>query len=305
MSKKAQHITINSISELHHLIGISKPQHPLISLINLDDLQRSDNPSEVGFILNFYSISLKRNVKGKLKYGQNYYDFDEGVLAIMAPGQLLSASGSDNYEVSGWWLIFHPDFVRNHPIAKTIKDYGFFSYAVNEALHLSEKEEKTLENIMQNIQDEYQSSIDAFSQDVMISHLELLLSYTNRYYNRQFITRESANHDVLNKLEAFLHHYYNNENEEEPRLLTVQTIADKLNLSSHYLSDLLRTLTGQSAQQHLQNALIEKAKESLSLTNLSISQIAFQLGFEHPQSFNKLFKSKTNQTPLEYRQSFN
>jgi len=305
MSKKSQHIAINSISELHHLIGISKPQHPLISLINLDELKRSDNPSEVGFILNFYSISLKRNVKGKLKYGQNYYDFDEGVLAMMAPGQLLSASSSDNYEVSGWWLIFHPDFVRNHPIAKTIKDYGFFSYAVNEALHLSEKEEKTLENIMQNIQDEYQSAIDAFSQDVMISHLELLLSYTNRYYNRQFITRESANHDVLTKMEAFLHHYYSNENHEEPRLLTVHTIADKLNLSSHYLSDLLRTLTGQSAQQHLQNALIEKAKESLSLTNLSISEIAFQLGFEHPQSFNKLFKSKTNQTPLEYRQSFN
>lgn len=305
MSKKRPHITVNSISELHHLMGISKPHHPLISLINLDDLQRSDSQEEVGFLLNFYSISLKRNVRGKLKYGQNYYDFDEGVLAMMAPGQLLSASGSDNYEVSGWWLIFHPDFIRNYPIAKTIKDYGFFSYAVNEALHLSEKEEKMLENIMQQIQDEYQSSIDAFSQDVMISHLELLLSYANRYYNRQFITRKSANHDVLSKLEAFLNDYYNNSNTEEPRLLTVQMIADKLNLSPHYLSDLLRTLTGQSAQQHLHHKLIEKAKERLATTNLSIGEIAYELGFEHPQSFNKLFKSKTSQTPLEYRQSFN
>ena len=305
MAKKVNHIVINSISELHRLMGLTKPLHPLISLINMDEITTSENTNEVHFILNFYGVSLKRNLSSKLKYGQNYLDFDEGVLAMTAPKQILSVDRGDNYKVSGYWLVFHSDFIVNYPLGKTIKDYGFFSYAVNEALHLSEKEEKMLESIFKNIEQEYQTSIDEFSQDVMISHLELLLNYCNRFYNRQFLTRKKTGNDLLSKLEALLDEYFKNDKLIESGLPTVQYFAEKMNVSSNYLSDMLRILTGQSTQQHIHNRLIEEAKEKLTTTNFSASEIAYQLGFEHPQSFSKLFKSKTNLTPIEFRASFN
>lgn len=303
-TKTRSYLVVNSISELHRLIGLSKPRHPLISLINLDEVADSENDIVLSIMLNFYSISLKRNVKGKLKYGHNYYDFDEGVLAMMAPGQILSASSADNYMVSGWWLVFHTDFIRSYPLGKAIKEYGFFSYDVNEALHLSAKEEKMLEKIMKNIKREYNSSIDHYSQDVMVSHLELLLNYSNRYYNRQFITRKIPNMDLLLRLENILSDYFNNSKVIELGLPSVQYVSEKLNMSSHYLSDFLRNTTGQNTQQHIHNKLIEKAKESLATTNLSVGEIAYQLGFEHQQSFSKFFKKKTNVSPLEYRTSF-
>jgi AraC family transcriptional activator of pobA len=307
MSNKQTHISITSISELHRLIGITKPLHPLISLINMDEVTAapSANTDEVSFILNFYGISLKRNLNGKLKYGQNYYDFDEGVLALTAPQQLLSTCKEDNYKVSGWWLVFHADFILNYPLGKAIKDYGFFSYAVNEALHLSDKEEKTLEAIFTNIEQEYKTSIDQFSQDVMISQLELLLNYCNRFYNRQFLTRKTAKNDLLSKIESLLDAYFNSDEYIELGLPTVQYFAERINVSPNYLSDMLRTLTGKSTQQHIQDKLIEKAKGILTTSNLSVSEIAYQLGFEHPQSFSKLFKSKTNLTPIAFRASFN
>jgi len=305
MTKNINHISINSISELHRLLGLTKPLHPLISLINMDELQPSANREETYFVLNFYGISLKRNLSSKLKYGQNYYDFDEGVLAMTAPKQMLAADNADNYKVSGYWLVFHSDFILNYPLAKTIKDYGFFSYAINEALHLSDKEEKMLENIFKNIEQEYQTSIDQFSQDVMISHLELLLNYSNRFYNRQFITRKTANSGLLSKMETLLDDYFADANLLASGLPTVQYFSDKLNLSSNYLSDVLRILTGQSTQQHIHNKLIEKAKELLINTNLSVSEIAYQLGFEHSQSFSKLFKNKTHLTPLAFRTRVN
>jgi AraC-like DNA-binding protein len=305
MAKNVNHIAINSISELHRLMGLPKPLHPLISLINMDEVQSSEKTEEINFLLNFYGVSLKKNISGKLKYGQNYYDFDEGVLAMTAPKQILSVDSKDNYKVSGYWLVFHADFILNYPLGKAIKDYGFFSYAVNEALHLSEKEEKMLEGIFKNIEQEYQTSIDQFSQNVMVSHLELFLNYCNRFYNRQFLTRKKAGNDLLSKMEELLDDYFKKDNLIESGLPTVHYFAEKLNLSSNYLSDMLRTLTGQSTQQHIHNKLIEKAKETLTTTNLSVSEIAYQLGFEHPQSFSKLFKNKTNVSPLEYRASFN
>jgi len=271
----------------------------------MDNVARSSHKSEVNFMLNFYGISLKRNIKGKLKYGQNYYDFDEGVLGMTSPQQVLSVNSEDNYEVSGWWLVFHTDFILNYPLGKTVKNYGFFSYAVNEALHLSDKEEKMLEGIFKNIEQEYQTSIDQFSQDVMISHIELLLNYCNRFYNRQFLTRKTVSNDLLSKMEALLDEYFNGDNILEQGLPSVQYFSDRLNVSSNYLSDMLRILTGQSTQQHIHNKIIEQAKVTLTTTNLSVSEIAYQLGFEHPQSFNKLFKSKTNVTPIEFRASFN
>jgi AraC family transcriptional regulator, transcriptional activator of pobA len=190
-------------------------------------------------------------------------------------------------------------------LAQAIKEYGFFSYAVNEALHLSEKEEAMIASIMLNIEQEYRAAIDSFSQDVMVSHMELLLTYANRFYNRQFITRKHAHNDLLIRLEALLSDYFKGDHVREMGLPTVQYISDQLNMSPNYLSDTLRQLTGQSTQQHIHDKLIEKAKESLTTTSLSVSEIAYQLGFEYPQSFSKLFKSKTRVSPLEFRQTFN
>lgn len=305
MAKKTKHITINSISELHRLMSLPKPLHPLISLINMNAVKSSGHTDNVNFLLDFYGVSLKKNLKSKLKYGQHFYDFDEGVLAMTAPKQILSVGSNENYQVSGWWLVFHSDFILNYSLGKVINDYGFFSYAVNEALHLSDKEEQMLEGIFKNIEQEYMTSIDQYSQDVMISHLELLLNYCNRFYNRQFLTRKTGNNDLLVKMENLLSEYFSSNQLLESGLPTVQYFADKMTVSPNYLSDMLRTLTGQSTQQHIHNKLIEKAKETLANTNLSVSEIAFQLGFEHPQSFSKLFKSKTNLTPIEYRVSFN
>lgn len=305
MGNKITHVKINSVSELHRLVGLSKPLHPLISLIKMDDLIRSNHQEDVNFTFNFYGISLKKNIKGKLKYGQHYFDFDEGVLGMTSPQQVLSVSNKDDYEVSGWWLVFHTDFILNYPLGKTIKNYGFFSYHVNEALHLSDNEGKMLEGIFKNIEHEYQTSIDSFSQDVMISHIELLLNYCNRFYNRQFLTRKTTSNDLLSKMEALLDDYFNSDKILQQGLPTVQYFSERLNVSSNYLSDLLRTITGQTTQQHIHNKLIEQAKVILTTTNLSVSEIAYQLGFEHSQSFSKLFKSKTDLTPVEFRASFN
>lgn len=303
--KKKQPVTVNSISQLHQLMGLGKPEHPSISLIRYDDRRSMIIDSPTSFITDFYIVMLKRNVVFKIKYGQKYYDFDEGMMAFMAPGQMISVDSTSVNDATGWLLVFHPDFVRNYHLGKEIKEFGFFSYAVNEALHLSEKEENMLEGIMKNIQHEYHSSIDQFSQDVMISHLDLLLNYSNRFYNRQFLTRKTASKDLLVKLDTLLTDHFNSDKVQEFGLPSVLFISDKLNVSPHYLTDMLRTLTGQSTQQHIHNKLIEKAKEILSSTNLSVSELAFQLGFEHPQSFSRLFKSKTNLSPLEFRSSFN
>ena len=304
-SKENNIIKINSVSELHKLMGIPKPKHPLVSLINYSDVHLSSIENSLKVILNFYMVSIKHNADCKFNYGQNYYDFDEGVLAFMEPGQIASTTQNENIQSDGWLLIFHPDLIRNYPIGKTIKNYGFFSYAVNEALHLSESEEVMIEGIFKNIEKEYNHSIDQFSQDVMVSQIELLLNYSNRFYNRQFITRKTASNDLLTKMEILLEEYFESDKILKSGLPTVHFFAEKLNLSPNYLSDMLRTITGQSTQQHIHNKLIEKAKEALTTTNLSVSEIAYHLGFEHPQSFNKLFKSKMNISPLEYRASFN
>jgi AraC-like DNA-binding protein len=296
---------IQSISELHRLLSLPKPEHPLVSMINLSDLRESCLELMGSFVYSFYSICIKKDFRGKLKYGQNYYDFDEGVMTFFSPGQVISTDVTDERALNGWWLVVHPDFIQNYPLAKRIKEYGFFSYAVNEALHLSEKEEVMITSIMKNIEQEYRSSIDTFSQDVILSHLDLLLTYANRYYNRQFITRKQASNDLLIRVEELLTAYFNSEDRQKTGLPTVHYLADQLNLSASYLSDSLRALTGQSTQQHIQNKLIDKAKEILSTTSLSVSEIAYQLGFEYPQSFSKLFKNKTNLSPLEFRHLFN
>ncbi|HKC67261.1 MAG TPA: helix-turn-helix transcriptional regulator [Bacteroidia bacterium] len=293
---------IKSITEFHRLRGLPPPEHPLISVVDYSVI----TPAHGSAVFDYYSISIKRGV-GKMSYGQQEYDFDEGVMYFMAPNQVLSVAPEQNIntERSGWILLIHPDFLWNTPLAKKMKQYEFFDYSVNEALFLSDKEEVMINNIIQNIQQEYHSNIDKFSQNIIISQIETLLNYSERFYQRQFITRKITNHQILGKLDELLNNYFNDESIITKGLPTVHDIADKLNVSSSYLTGLLKVLTGQSTQQHIHNRLIEKAKEKLSTTDLSVSEIAYQLGFEHSQSFSKLFKSKTNQSPLEFRASFN
>lgn len=295
-----------TISEFHQFRGLPKPEHPLISVINLSSVQHTYT-NEVSLVKDFYSIALKRNPNVRMKYGQQEYDFNEGVMFFMAPGQVfrIEVDQDSPMQQSGWMLLVHPDFLWNTPLAKTIRQYEYFDYSVHEALFLSEKEETIISDIMQRIQQEYHSNIDQFSQSVIIAQLELLLTYADRFYHRQFITRKITNHRILNRLEDILTTYFNSDELATKGLPTVQSISDTLNVSPNYLSAMLKVLTGQSTQQHIHDKLIEKAKEKLSTTDLSVSEIAYELGFEHSQSFSKLFKSKTALSPSDFRQSFN
>ena len=302
-----QPLRIKTITEYHRIMGLPKPEHPLISVINFELIKQLPYNESISLVFDFYSISLKRDFNARFKYGQQEYDFDEGIMFFISPGQVfgLEIEKGSALTHSGWLLLIHPDFLWNTTLAKTIKQYEYFDYAVNEALYLSEKEEVKITEMMRNMEQEYRSNIDKFSQDIIIAQLELLLNYADRFYHRQFITRKITNHQVLNRLEDTLTAYFAGDTLAKRGLPTVQYIAGKLNVSPGYLSGLLKTLTGQSTQQHIHDKLMEKAKERLSTTVLSVSEIAYELGFEHPQSFSKLFKTKTKLSPLEFRQSFN
>ncbi len=292
-----------SLTDFHRVFGLPKPLHPMISFIDIKNIKILSNELSDSFMLNFYKISYKTNLCGKAKYGQNYYDFGEGGLVFTAPNQIFETP--DDTVKSGFMLLIHPDFLLTYPLAKKIKQYGFFSYAANEALHLSDHEKETIMSIFKILDDELKSRIDDFSHDVIVSQLELLLNYCNRFYKRQFITRKAVSNDLLQKLEEVLDDYFNNEKSLMQGIPTVQFLSENLHISPSYLSDMLRSLTGQNTQQHIHNKLIEKAKEKLSITGLSVSEIAYELGFEHSQSFSNLFKKKTSFSPLEFRQSFN
>jgi len=300
---------INSLSEFHRLLSVAPPMHPLISVVHVSELHAVASDVWKKFTTNFYSISLKNNIQSKIKYGQNYYDFDRGTMTFTAPKQVQSvevdeANSYNNKSGNGYVLMFHTDFLGKNPLAINIKHYSFFSYSVNEALHLSEREEENVIAIFKKIEEEYQH-IDNHTQNVILAQIDLLLQYSARFYERQFITRKVVNHDLLTKTESMIESYFKNELGVENGVLTVEYLASQLNLSSNYLSDALRSLTGQGAQQHIHEKMIEKAKEYLTASNLSVSEIAYNLGFERPQSFNKLFKNKTEMSPLAFRESFN
>jgi len=298
---------VKTISEFHRLADLPKPEHPLITVIDLETLKRPLVEGTFTRVFDFYSISLKKNFHVKMRYGQQPYDFDEGVLHFMAPGQVLTVEFQKDqvHNPSGWMILFHPDLLWNTPLAKTIKQYDYFGYAANEALYLSDKEETMITGLDKNMEQEYHTNIDRFSQSVVIAQLDLLLTYADRFYNRQFITRKVANQEILSRLEDLLNAYFTSGALARQGLPTVTYIAEALHLSPNYLSGLLKTLTGQSTQQHLHDKLIELAKEKLSTTHMSVSEIAYELGFEHLASFSKLFKTKTNLSPMEFRQSFN
>jgi len=296
-------VRIKSIAEGHRLTGLEKPHHPLISIVNVSQFKNHSDIHAV--IFDFYVISIKRGCNNLL-YGQQKYDFDEGLMAFMLPGQILRGEeGGIPPDLNGWMLFIHPDFLWNTPLAKKIKQYEYFDYAANEALFLSDKEETMITALVENIRQEYNANMDKFSQDVIIAQLELLLTYAQRFYERQFITRKITNSKILNRFQDALTAYFNDQDRVGQGLPTVQYVAGILNISAKYLNSMLKQLTGQTTQQHIHEKLIEKAKERLSTTDLSISEIAYELGFEHPQSFSKLFKLKTNLSPLDFRAAFN
>jgi len=296
-----------TISEFHKFVQLPKPQHPLLSVVDVGTVPHRHSEQATSMVLDFYAISVKRMRNFHVQYGQHSFDFNEGILSFMAPNQVFSiavADQAEEVEKSGWVVYLHPDFMWNTPLAKTIQQYDFWDYSLKEALFLSAREEATILNLIFAIQQEYTSPIDRFSKQIIVSHVESLLQYADRFYHRQFLTREKANHEVLERVETLLQAYFNRADLLTRGLPTVHYVADCLHLSPKYLSNLLRVVTGQNTQQHIHAQLLAKAKEKLSTTNLTVSEIAYELGFEHLQSFSKLFKTKTNLSPLEFRASF-
>lgn len=297
-----QIIHIKSIHQLIDSSGFGKPTHPLIAIIDTSDITFSEEMLGLKITSDLYSIALKDASCG-LDYGRNSYDFSEGVLFFSSPNQVFTVSKVQKLnEVKGWMLYFHPDLIRNTKLGAKIDDYTFFNYEVNEALHLSEKEESVLNNLVNLIENEINERIDNHSQQVLVSNIELILSYSQRFYERQFNTRSAQNHDVVSKFESLLKNYYRTHDLIESGQPTIEYLAKECHLSPNYLSDLLSKETGRSAKEHINDFIVEKAKHLLLSSTDSISGIAYSLGFNYPHYFGRLFKKKTGKTPQEFRQ---
>ena len=295
---------INSISQAHQSVGLPAPKHPLVSVVKTADFRPTMDFRGVRIVNNLYQISLKNIGCGNLMYGKNSYDYEEGTLVFTSPGQVTIFDGElpQDAEIDmGWTLVFHPDLIRKSNLAEKISQYSFFNYEVNEALHLSEDERKTIEELLDKIVKEYSHNIDKHSQNLIISNIELLLDYCTRFYDRQFYTRANINVDFVSKFDKLLKTYYDTDQVNVLGLPTVRFLAKELNFSANYLSDLLKKETGKTAQEHIHLFVINKAKNSLLNTSSSISEIGYLLGFEYPQHFSSLFKSKTGMSPSEYR----
>jgi AraC-like DNA-binding protein len=297
-------IRLESISQLNALFQQTAPTHPLIAMIDFSKMEKHEKIEEIKLTCGFYSVMFKNHCANKLKYGKEYYDFQEGTLMCIAPNQIITIendANSENADIVGWGLFFHPDLIRGTSLGNKIKEYTFFSYEVNEALHLSDKEKQTLWDCVDKLENELSENIDLHSQTLITSNIELLLNYCARYYDRQFITRKKVNTNLLRKFETILNSYFNSNDQQYKKLPSVKYFAELLFLSPNYLSDLLKKETGKTAQEYLHYYLIEEAKNNLLNTNDPINEIAFNLGFEYPQYFSKLFKSKTGMTPLAFR----
>lgn len=302
-----QPLRLKTISQFHQLRKRPQPLHPLISLIDVSGVRELGEDEPGSLVFEFYAIAMKSVLHVKMKYGQQLFDFDSGMMGFTSPGQVIGVEvdKGKTLEQSGWLLLVHPDFLWNTPLAKKIKQYEFFDYAVNEALFVSDSEKAVLDGIAGNIRDELHRSIDKFSHEIIITQIEALLAYSERFYQRQFITRRKASHQLLDRLNDLLDGCFDGHEIREDGVPTVAFVAEQLNVSPHYLSSLLRSITGLNTQQHIHLKLIDKAKELLSTTSLTVSEIAYALGFEQVQSFSKLFKTKTDVSPLDFRQSFN
>jgi AraC-like DNA-binding protein len=295
---------INSISQAHQAMGLAAPKHPLVTVVQTKDFNTKLDFNGVKVINNLYQITLKQLGCGNLFYGKNSYDYEEGTLVFTAPGQVTMFEGempTDEDANKGWILAFHPDLIRKSTLSDKIDTYNFFNYDVNEALHLSEEELATIEDLLDKIVKEYSQNLDKHSQNLIIANIELLLDYCMRFYDRQFYTRTNLNTDIVSRFERLIKAYYQTEMVHEIGIPNVQYFANELNFSSNYLSDLLKKETGKSAQEHIHLFLIERAKNTLLNSGQSISEIGYALGFEYPQHFSNLFKSKTGMSPSEYR----
>lgn len=295
-------IRIKSVSQLCQLFNYEKPTHPLITVVDAAKWKMTEAMVGQRFTSDLYFIALKDKSCG-LQYGRNHYDFDEGVLVFAAPSQTAYVtSEQDQGSITGWMLFFHPDLIRNTNLGTGIDNYHFFSYDVYEALHLSEQEQNTITDCIGNIVQEIAGRIDNHSQRVIVSTLELLLNYCQRFYERQFNTRTAGNKDVVSTINTLLKEYYELEQFATAGVPSIQYFADKVHLSSHYLSDLLKKETGQSAKEYINEFVVNKAKTLLLGTSDSVSEIAYTLGFNYPHYFSRLFRSKTGMTPKEYRE---
>lgn len=295
-------VHIESIEQIHQLLGLGKPKHPLISIVYMKDLSKNQAFDGVRFTSELYMVSLKDGVEGSIRYGRNSYDFSDGTMVFMKPHQVIYGT-SENIcaDSKGWMLLFHPDLIRKSPLGKEMGQYSFFDYEVNEALHLSEEEQFMISDLTRKIKREYQQLIDKHSQKLMVSNLELLLNYCTRYYDRQFYMRSNLNQDHVSQFESLLKEYYSSEKPTQLGIPSVKYCGEQLHMSPNYLSDLLKKETGKSAKDHIHGFLVNKAKTSLLGTTDSISGIAYDLGFEYPQHFSKLFKAKTGMSPAQYR----
>ncbi len=296
--------SINSISQAHESMGLAKPKHPLVSVVHAKDFKPQMDFRGLKVINNLYQVTLKQLGCGNLFYGKNAYDYEEGTLVFTAPGQVTVFEGEltdDNESNEGWTLAFHPDLIRKSNLADKMNGYSFFNYEVNEALHLSDKERKTIEDLLDKIIAEYSQNLDKHSQNLIISNIELLLDYCTRFYDRQFYTRTNLHSDIVSKFERLLQQYYQSEKVVDLGIPTVKYCARELSFSTNYLSDLLKKETGKTAQEHIHLFIIEKAKNNLLNSTDTIREIGFELGFEYPQHFSNLFKAKTGFSPKEYR----
>ncbi len=295
-------VTLQSISQIHEALGLPKPKHPLVSVLRAEEIENDSAVQDVRVVLDLYQIALKQGSCGTLKYGRNSYDYQEGTLVFMAPGQVVEYENEDDSpHPAGWSLIFHPDLLRRSDLAEKIEGYSFFDYDANEALHISDDERITIEELLDKIIREYSQNLDQHSQHLIVANIQLLLDYCRRFYDRQFYTRTNLNSDVVSKFERLLKSYYRTGKAHDLGVPTVHYCARELNLSTNYLSDLLKKETGKSAQEQIHLFIIEKAKTTLLNSSDSVSEIAYSLGFDYPQHFSKLFKSKAGLSPRAYR----
>lgn len=295
-------IHVETISEVHEFLGLGKPKHPLVTVLPVDERMANIDYGDATYVFGFYQISLKAGICGEIRYGRNHYDFQEGTMIFTKPGQAMSFTGSGNESGAvGWTLLFHPDLIRKSELGRNIENYSFFSYETNESLHLSDDEKASITELVKKIETEYQQNIDRHTQKLIISNIELLLDYCTRYYDRQFYVRTNLNQDLVTKFENLLRDYFVSETSVDDGLPTVKYCGEQMNMSPSYLSDMLKKETGKTAQQHIQDAIVERAKNLLLSTNEQIGQIAYGLGFEYPQHFSKMFKNQTGMSPAEYR----
>ena len=296
-------IPIKSISQVHNMLGLGSPKHPLVTVLRNNNRLAEFSSEENKFAIDLYIINLKSGMEGSCTYGRNTFDYQEGTMVFMAPGQTVKVdpSGETPDLDKSWILLFHPDLIRKSELGNRIGDYTFFNYEVNEALHVSDDEKQFMNQIVANIEREYSQNIDRHSQELIVSNIKMILDYCTRYFDRQFLTRTNLNKDIVSDFEKVLKDFYKSGKAADLGVPSVSYLGKEMGMSPYYLSDLLKKETGRNTIEHIHFFIIDKAKSKLLNSTQSVSQIAYELGFEYPQHFARVFKNKTGLSPKEYR----